>query len=342
MADWGCHTPLHLLPGEGLSNRQARPQLPAATRCCGSCAGNLQRAVSVVTHHRAQPPALISATAQHSRHLDSARAALRLQGYLVPLAEAGAKGNTVLMCRLRSYAAETRSYRRRSACCTAAGMMRDGQIFPNSLQKQTPEPHNAQKEHPASAHWGGKPCDDEGWKSVSSGARRKLFLHPGSAPWQQARGWELCKMTRLCQLSLNPAAAPEVGEEGGELPAAGDRAPSCQPVQGGVPGAQTWDGAGRLMRLLQPPDYDPLLLFHAGTSSTAKGNWECVKSDHVSLGVMAKGGPGGPLLNPAGEEEGLQERWMDSVGQYAAAGTDNRNLAFIRIESSLRNEDLTK
>lgn len=28
--------------------------------------------------------------------------------------------------------------------------------------------------------------------SLSSGTRRELFLHPGSVPWQQVRGWELC------------------------------------------------------------------------------------------------------------------------------------------------------
>lgn len=39
----------------------------------------------------------------------------------------------------------------------------------------------------------------------------------------------------------------------------------------------------------------------------------------MALGSIAKGGPGGPLLNPAGEEEGLEKQWMDSVGQYAVA-----------------------
>lgn len=183
---------------------------------------------------------------------------------------------------------------------------------------------NAQEQHPRAAHWGGKSCGDEGWKSVSSGTRRELFLHPGSAPWQPARGWELCETLRLCQLSLHPQQHQRRWvSDGGKLPAAGGRAPCCGGQSphllaclGRCAGGS---GLGKPLRLLQPPEYCPLLFFHTGNDSTARGNQEHTKSDCMALGVTAKGGPGGPLLNPAAEEEGLEKRWMDSVGQYAVA-----------------------
>lgn len=42
-------------------------------------------------------------------------------------------------------------------------------------------------------------------------------------------------------------------------------------------------------------------------------------SNCVALGVTAECGPGGPLLSPAGEEEGLEKQCVGSVGQYAVA-----------------------
>lgn len=106
-----CHTPLPLVPGRGLYiTARLRPQLPAAKRCCSRELETLQRAVSVVSCGDT-PQGTASSTdfynySQQSRHLDSARAvegegsapALGLRGYLVPLAEAGAKGNSVLVC----------------------------------------------------------------------------------------------------------------------------------------------------------------------------------------------------------------------------------------------------
>lgn len=48
----------------------------------------------------------------------------------------------------------------------------------NNLQKEKPQPYSTHKQHPESAHWYGKPCDDESWKALSSGNRVELFLHP--------------------------------------------------------------------------------------------------------------------------------------------------------------------
>lgn len=86
-------------------------------------------------------------------------------------------------------------------------------MFSKACRNKTLKPTMPRRSTQGLLTVGDKSCNAEGWKCVSSGTRRELSLHSGSVPGQQGRGWELCEMTCLCQLSPNPTAAPEeVGE----------------------------------------------------------------------------------------------------------------------------------
>lgn len=73
--------------------------------------------------------------------------------------------------------------------------------------------------------------------------------------------------------------------------------------------------------LVWSSEYYPLLFFHVCTDDTARGNLEYIKSDYMNLGDEGQryGGPGGFLLYPIDEGEGLEEEWMDPGDQQLAA-----------------------
>ena len=48
-------------------------------------------------------------------------------------------------------------------------------------------------------------------------------------------------------------------------------------------------GTERLLMLVWPSEYYPLLLFHVCTDDTARGNLEYIKSDYMNLGMRVKG-----------------------------------------------------
>ena len=75
-----------------------------------------------------------------------------------------------------------------------------------------------------------------------------------------------------------------------------------------------------LPKLVQPSDYYLLLLFLVGTNDTARGNLDSIKGDYRALqeGSEGLGGPGGVVLNPAGEGKGCEEEGTDNAGQYLA------------------------
>ena len=111
----------------------------------------------------------------------------------------------------------------------------------------------------------------------------------------------------------------------GESLLQGTEAPLCQPGLSCrevccLPGAQVWDVVEGLLKLTWPSAYYPLLLFLVGTNDTARGNLESIKSDYRALrkGSEGPGGPGGVVLNPAGEGKGCEEEGTDNAGQYLA------------------------
>lgn len=95
--------------------------------------------------------------------------------------------------------------------CLAAEMMKMRRTG-NNLQKEEP----STIEHPESARWGGKPCDDESWKALSPGSRRELFLHPQMCAYK-ARSMLYSRQGAAIPVKpsgsyVGPTAVPEVSE----------------------------------------------------------------------------------------------------------------------------------
>ena len=79
----------------------------------------------------------------------------------------------------------------------------------------------------------------------------------------------------------------------GDSPLRGMEAPICRPdtlSREGccLPGARIRGVTERLPSLLQSTDYYLLLLFHVGTSDTARNSLRSIKKDYRALGVVAR------------------------------------------------------
>lgn len=99
----------------------------------------------------------------------------------------------------------------------------------------------------------------------------------GSVPWQQVRDWELCPGKHSSRLSLSPTTAPgrRVSDSSARLLLRRTEDTVCPP--GLLPwrasclsGAWIWDVVERLLRLVQPLDCHPLLLFLTGANDTVR------------------------------------------------------------------------
>ena len=73
----------------------------------------------------------------------------------------------------------------------------------------------------------------------------------------------------------------------------GTEAPICRPDALSrevccFPGARIRDVTERLPSLVQSTDYYPLLLFHVGTSDTARSSLRTIKKDYRALGAAVR------------------------------------------------------
>ena len=73
----------------------------------------------------------------------------------------------------------------------------------------------------------------------------------------------------------------------------GTEAPTCRPDALSrevccLPGARIRDVTERLPSLVQSTDYSPLLLFHVGTSDTARSSLRSTKEDYRALGAVVR------------------------------------------------------
>lgn len=144
-----------------------------------------------------------------------------------------------------------------------------------------------------------------------------------SVLWVQMRGWELCPVKHLSQLSLRRKA-----DSSGWLPPGRDGVSICQPDMlfrdvFCLPVAQIWDVVDRLLRPVQPLGYSPLPREHQWYS---QGNPERIKYGYMVSQVVV---------------EDMWPRWFSPLGGRAREGVDRPCRSATTCTAGVNNKDLS-